>query len=423
MSDAPPLLGGRYRLGRRLGKGGMSEVFRGVDTKLERPVAVKVFRSNADRTSRQRFSDEARLLARLSHPGLVTVHDAGSGGEDGEPYLVMQLVEGRTLTDVLKGGVLTPDQVVELGRRLAWVLGYVHQNGIVHRDVKPSNVLITDDGQVFLADFGISLLVDKVGRMTETGIVMGSAHYMAPEQVRDEDFGFPADIYALGLVLLEALTGRTEYDGTKAEAAVARLVRAPNIPEDLPDPLAATLRAMTAAEADDRPSAAQCVRILAGEVPPPVAGPALREEQEPADEAPPRVVGNSGPGATSGGLPAVESGNSAEAPQFGAPAAPAVVEQRPAVVEQPAEPQSPAAVEDRPGELESPAAAGKSSSPRRRAGRLAGVAGAVVVLGALLLLLPQQLGPDVPPLPPASGAAGVHRLPDDLANLGELVRE
>ncbi|WP_338595596.1 serine/threonine-protein kinase [Saccharopolyspora sp. SCSIO 74807] len=277
MTDAPPLLAGRYRLGRRLGRGGMSEVYRALDTELERPVAVKVFRPNADESARQRFADEARLLARLDHPGLVTVHDAGS--EDEEPYLVMQLVDGRPLTELLQSGALAPDQIAELGRRLAWVLDYVHRNGIVHRDVKPANVLITADEQVFLADFGISRLADAVGRMTDTGIVMGSAHYMAPEQVRDEEVGYSADIYALALVLLECVSGEPEYEGTKAEAAVARLTRPPRIPDHLPEPLAGTLRAMTADDPDARPSAAQCVRLLSGEaVPAPPAAEAEAQE-------------------------------------------------------------------------------------------------------------------------------------------------
>lgn len=417
MSDRPPLLDGRYRLGRRLGRGGMSEVYRAVDTKLERPVAVKVFRSNADQSSRQRFEDEARLLARLSHPGLVTVHDAGSGGEDGEPYLVMQLIEGRTLTDVIKGGALTAEQVTELGRRLSWVLGYVHANGIVHRDVKPSNVLITEDGQVYLADFGISRLVDAVGRMTDTGIVMGSAHYMAPEQVRDEDFGYPADVYALGLVLLEALTGKAEYDGTKAEAAVARLVRAPHIPEDLDDPLGATLRAMTETEADDRPAAAQCVRILAGEVAPPVVPP---HPYEWASDAEASAAGDSAPGgsAAAGGLPEQRDDRPQPAgAEQAAPSAGSSDSVRSAELVEPAK-----AVE-----LAGPAAAlvERRPAPRRgrKTGRWAGAAVVAVVLGVLLLLLPQQIGPDVPTLPPASGQPGPQRLPEDLENLTELVRE
>ncbi|MFR9731821.1 serine/threonine-protein kinase [Saccharopolyspora sp. MS10] len=269
MSDAaPPLLGGRYRLGRRLGHGGMSVVYRALDTRLGRPVAVKVFRSDADETSRRRFEDEARLLAGLSHPGLVAVHDAGAESGEGEPYLVMQLVEGRTLTSVLADGPLEPERVAELGRRLSEVLAYVHGNGIVHRDVKPSNVLITEDGRVFLADFGISRLADAVGRMTDSGIIMGSAHYMAPEQVRDDEIGYAADVYSLGLVLLECLTGRAEYDGSQAEAAVARLTRGPRVPESLPQPLGEVLRTMTAYEPDERPAAARCARSFAAELAP-----------------------------------------------------------------------------------------------------------------------------------------------------------
>ncbi|MEU6133077.1 serine/threonine-protein kinase [Saccharopolyspora sp. NPDC047091] len=361
MDDAAPkLLGGRYRLGRRLGRGGMSVVHRAVDTRLGRPVAVKVFRSDADEASRRRFEDEARLLARLSHPGLVTVHDAGAETGDGDPYLVMQLVEGRTLSAAMRAGAIDPGEVAELGRRLAEVLAYVHANGIVHRDVKPSNVLITDAGEVFLADFGISLLVHAVGRMTDSGVVMGSAHYMAPEQVRDEDVDYAADVYALGLVLLECATGRAEYDGTKTEAAVARLTREPRVPDWLPNPLAEVLLAMTAYDPEQRPSAARCARLLAA---------------EPA-----------GPGATA----------KTESPQR----------------------RSTDTAEFAPAPEPAPAA----PRPRRRA-LLLGAAGLLVlVLGAAALLVPGASAPERPVLPPESGPPGVARLPADLDDLDGLVR-
>lgn len=261
MQEAARLLGGRYRLGARLGGGGMADVYRGMDIRLQRVVAVKVFRSGTDETGRARFEEEARLLAGLNHPGLVSLYDASAS--DDEPYLVMQLVEGETLAQTLLQGPLPPQQVRELGRDLAEVLEYVHANGIVHRDVKPSNVLLSADG-VFLADFGISRLVDAVGNLTGSEVV-GTAAYMAPEQVRGRGIGYVVDVYSLGLVLLECVTGHVEYPGTSAESALARLARPPHFPDELPEPLASVLRAMTAEDPQYRPSAADCVAALRGE--------------------------------------------------------------------------------------------------------------------------------------------------------------
>lgn len=345
-SDRPDaLLDDRYELGSCMGGGGMADVYRATDVRLHRSVAVKVFRSGADRAGRARFEDEAKLLARLNHPGLVPVHDASATGP--RPYLVMQLVEGETLEEVLERGALPADRVAEIGRRLSEVLAYVHDNGIVHRDVKPSNVLISRDGRVFLADFGVSRLVDAVGRMTSSGIVMGTTTYMSPEQVRDGEIGFATDVYSLGLVLLECATGQREYPGVGAETAVARLSRPPLIPEELPEPLAGALRAMTVDEAHLRPSAQRCAAILAG------------QEEPPAPVAPQRVPS-------------------------------------------PAEPDEPA-------------------SHRLRWALAVGAALAALVV-AWLLLPAEPVEPPAVPLPPVHGPPGPERLPEDLANLEELVQ-
>lgn len=238
----------------------MAEVFRAVDMRLGRSVAVKVFRAGTDLTGRRRFEEEARLLAGLAHPGLVTVYDAGTA--DGELFLVMQLVEGHTLAERIGQSPLPVPQALQLGRQLAEVLAYVHGSGIVHRDVKPSNVLLSADGRGFLADFGISRLVDAAGRMTATGAAVGTLGYMAPEQVRGDETGPALDVYALGLVLLECATGRPEYPGNSAEAAVVRLTRPPRIPADLPSSFAEAVRSMTAMEPQRRPTASQCVPLL-----------------------------------------------------------------------------------------------------------------------------------------------------------------
>jgi len=277
------LLDGRYRLGALLGVGGVAEVYRAVDERLERGVAVKLFRGDvADQL--HRHEDEMRTLARLNHPSLVTVFDAGTDETTQRPYLVMELVEGSTLSDQLRLGSLTSVRTAEIGSAVADALAYVHGQGLVHRDVKPANVLISTGGRVHLADFGIARLVDSA-HVTQTGDVLGTPAYFAPEQVSGEPVGPPADVYALGLVLLECLTGRREYEGTGLEAAMARLNRQPNLPATLFGGWRDLLIGMTARQASSRLSAPQVVdrlrRIAAGDdrtaamsIPPPQPDPA-----------------------------------------------------------------------------------------------------------------------------------------------------
>ncbi len=254
------LVDDRYRLGAVLGSGGMATVHRAWDTRLERAVALKLYRPNADRGAQQRFREEARTLAGLTHPGLVAVYDFGT--DDGEPYLVLQLVDGETLRDRMGDGPMCPREVRELGARLAATLAHVHACDVIHRDIKPSNVLLDHDGAPYLADFGVSLLA-HAARLTATGEVLGTAAYLAPEQVLGRHIDPAVDVYALGLVLLECLTGRTEYDGGGVETAVARLYREPRIPADTPPELASLLAAMTRLDPATRPTAATCAATLA----------------------------------------------------------------------------------------------------------------------------------------------------------------
>ncbi|GAA0279718.1 serine/threonine-protein kinase [Cryptosporangium japonicum] len=260
VSDPPVVLDGRYEIEERLGGGGASDVYQARDLRLGRHVAVKMFRTRAGAHSDRRCGDEARLLAALNHPGLVALYDVG-WYEDHE-YLVMQLVEGRTLGRRIAAGPLSPRDVVRVGAALSDVLHHVHARGIVHRDVKPSNVLCADEGTVFLADFGIS----HPAGAEETdcsGVVVGTAPYLAPEQVQGGPVGPPCDVYALGLVLLECLTGKREYPGGQLEAAMARLHREPVVPEHTPAPLGRLIRSMTALDPRQRPTALQCRKLLA----------------------------------------------------------------------------------------------------------------------------------------------------------------
>jgi serine/threonine protein kinase len=252
-------VGGRYRLEGLLGRGGTAEVWRATDEALQRQVAVKLVTISGGEDA-HRVGDEARLLARLSHQGLVPVYDAGTD-DAGRPWVVMELVEGETLADAVRRGPLPSERVADIGARLAEALEYVHGQGLIHRDVKPANVLIGREGRVRLTDFGIARLVDAA-KVTATGLTVGTAAYLSPEQVLGEPVGGATDVYALGLVLLECLTGAREYPGGTIEVALARLSRPPAVPPTLPAGWAGLLTAMTDRDPARRPDTAQVAREL-----------------------------------------------------------------------------------------------------------------------------------------------------------------
>jgi tRNA A-37 threonylcarbamoyl transferase component Bud32 len=254
------VLGGRYVLEGLIGRGGMAEVYRAHDRVLGRPVAVKLMRSAVNEADRARFTDEARALARLSHPGLVTMLDAAT--TDDEPYLVMELINGPSLTECCRGVALQPARVAAIGAQLADALHHAHEAGVVHRDLKPDNVLLTADGRALLTDFGIARLMSDTARHTVTGVTIGTAAYLAPEQVCGGRVTPATDVYALGLVLLEALTGERAYRGLPIEAALARLTTPPTIPDAVPSPWHGLLRSMTALEPAERPSSEEVAAWL-----------------------------------------------------------------------------------------------------------------------------------------------------------------
>ncbi len=255
------VLDGRYRLEVLLGRGGAGVVYRALDTRLDRPVAVKVLNGGdgVGDGAEARFAAEVRTLARFAHPNLVRLLDAGE--LDGRACLVMDLVDGPTLARRLASGPLQLDDATSVGAGVASALAYVHGEGIVHRDVKPANVLLGRDQVARLADFGIARLVDTTG-LTATGFVLGTPAYLAPEQVQGGDVGREVDVYALGLVLVECLTGRRAFEGTPAELTAARLHRAPDLPPGLEPRLSGLLSAMTARDPGDRPTAAEVVDAL-----------------------------------------------------------------------------------------------------------------------------------------------------------------
>ncbi|PVZ10800.1 serine/threonine-protein kinase [Actinomycetospora cinnamomea] len=255
----PTVGGGRYTLGDLIGRGGAAEVFRARDELLGRDVAVKLFPAGVGEADESRRQREVQTLAGMNHPGLVTIYDVGQ--ERDRAYFVMQLIEGESLADRIRSGPLALGDVVALGAALADALTYVHRHGVVHRDIKPGNVLLDTEGRPHLSDFGIAVLADATN-ITATGMVIGTASYLSPEQVRGQQVGPASDVYALGLVLLECITARREYPGNALEAAVARLHRAPEIPPDLPGPLGGLLAGMTLDEPMERPTTEQVVGEL-----------------------------------------------------------------------------------------------------------------------------------------------------------------
>ncbi|CUR55561.1 Serine/threonine protein kinase [metagenome] len=252
-------LNDRYELGPTLGRGGMADVVRARDHVLHRDVAVKLLRE-VNAVDRERFEGEARLLAMLNHPHVVSVLDAGVDGAT--PWLVLELVDGATLDVLLAEGPVDAARLARIGAQVAEALTHAHDRLVVHRDVKPSNVLLAAEDRVTLTDFGIARVAGSEASLTMTGQTIGTAAYLAPEQVRGEPVDAPADVYSLGLVLLEALTGRREYEGPAVEAALARLQRSPLVPTSLPPGWSGLISTMTAMQPTDRPSAADVAARL-----------------------------------------------------------------------------------------------------------------------------------------------------------------
>jgi eukaryotic-like serine/threonine-protein kinase len=259
------VLAGRYRLDRHLASGGMAEVWEATDEVLGRHVAIKLLHSHLaeDPVLRARFHHEAVAAARLTHPAIVAIYDTCD--EPGAEAIVMELVRGRTLRQYLdERGRLEPVEVVHIGSEVASALSCAHRAGIIHRDVKPANVLLSDDGRVLVTDFGIAKVLDEPD-LTRTSQLLGTVKYLAPEQVESGPVDARTDVYALGAVLYECLCGEPPFRAdNQAALALARLHRDPQPPHDVvagvPPPLEAAVMRALARQPDDRFAGADDLR-------------------------------------------------------------------------------------------------------------------------------------------------------------------
>jgi len=260
MTQTADVLAGRYRLEGIVGRGGMSDVYRALDLRGDRRVAVKIVRTGDPEFAR-RLAREARTLERIRHPGLLRLLATGTVGD--QAFIVTELAEGHDLARRLRDGPLSPAATADLGATLAGALAYIHARGIVHRDVKPANVLFGADGGAKLADFGIARVTDGSAH-TVAGTTLGTAAYMAPEQLEDHRVGPAADVWSLGIVLLECLDGERRYQGTASEVVARRLAGPVAVPGDLPVPWALLLGGMLDPDPDRRPTGDEVASMLAG---------------------------------------------------------------------------------------------------------------------------------------------------------------
>ncbi|WP_327273445.1 serine/threonine protein kinase [Streptomyces sp. NBC_01224] len=301
-TEAGLVLAGRYRLGEVLGRGGMGKVWRAHDEVLHRTVAVKeltagLYVAEADRVVlHARTQKEARAAARITHPGVVTVHDVIE--YDNRPWIVMQYVDGPSLADAAKeSGEIEPREAARIGLHVLGALRAAHGAGVLHRDVKPGNVLLARDGRVLLTDFGIAA-IEGDSTITRTGELVGSIDYLAPERVRGGDPGPASDLWSLGATLYTAVEGRSPFRRTSPISTMQAVVTEEPPPPGRAGPLASVITALLRKDPEDRPSAAEAERMLLDAME--GREPRAAQAYVPTQRVPDEVLRSLGPEATSG---------------------------------------------------------------------------------------------------------------------------
>uniref|UniRef100_UPI00102FC258 serine/threonine-protein kinase n=1 Tax=Streptomyces otsuchiensis TaxID=2681388 RepID=UPI00102FC258 len=276
------VLDGRYRIGERLGEGGMGAVWEAVDLRLERQVAIKVMSGvsvRRDPRAKDRFDREAKLLAGLASPYVVTVHDAGEALVEGNKllYLVMERLHGRSLGEVVEQELPKLDEIARWAEQICRALAVAHDSDVVHRDLKPANVMVCADGLVRVLDFGIAAVLSESAdqaRLTSTGLVVGTPAYMAPEQIESGSYDARSDLYALGCMLYELVVGRPPFQGGALYALMrAHMMTVPELPSTLrpgvPAEWDALIMHLLAKTPDERPSHASDVALALRQLPRP----------------------------------------------------------------------------------------------------------------------------------------------------------
>jgi serine/threonine-protein kinase len=308
LSQASFVLAGRYRLGGRIAAGGMGEVWRAVDLVLDRAVAVKLLRDEYAQhpETLARFRAEARHAASVSHRGIAQVYDYDEAGPGQPPFLVMELVDGPSLTQLLARGPLDLARALDVVAQAAAGLGAAHEAGLVHRDIKPGNLLVGPGGTVKITDFGIAYAAGSAP-LTRTGTLIGTPAYLAPERVAGASAGPASDLYSLGIVAYECLAGAPPFTGTPMEVALAHQYQSlPPLPPTVPLPVAALVAELTARDPALRPASASEVAARAGRLRDAVGGAAAT--QDPWLVSPAAQAGAGAAGIRSGMLPSGEPG-------------------------------------------------------------------------------------------------------------------
>jgi serine/threonine-protein kinase len=326
---------GKYTLLEQLGAGGMGAVYRSTHPQLNRPVAIKVILGNATADARSRFLREAQMAVQLSHPHIVRVYDVDE--DKGMPYIVMEMVEGESLSEVMQRGRMPLEQVLRIGTELSSALDYAHSHGVVHRDLKPGNVLLRPNGSTVLVDFGLARLAESQPgeQLTQSGMIVGTLAYMAPEQIQAQPLDRRTDIYALGVLLFQMVTGRLPFEGDTAQMMFGHVYTAPPAPSMtgalLPPALDALIVAMMAKHPAARPQSASEVfnvlkAISSNAATPPAYGAytgATVVQMPPTQAAAPYQGYSSPPGGQMGyGAPSQPGYGPPSQPGYGAPSQP-----------------------------------------------------------------------------------------------------